>query len=129
MPKESQEAYMTTSPWDKFGSYQTLTGDDIVKKKCSRPTITYENGTLHFACETADVTYKYDIAGLSSGEGNDVSLTSIKVSVYAMKSGYEDSDATTMEIATGGIQGDVDGNGVVNVADHVKLSEILMNQK
>jgi len=26
------------------------------------------------------------------------------------------------------LSGDVDGNGVVNVADHVKLSDIIMNQ-
>lgn len=129
MPIESQDAYMTTSPWDNFGSYQTLTGDDIIKKKCANPTITYENGILHFSCETSDVTYKYNISNALSGEGNDVSLTFIAVSVYATKSGYENSETTTMEITTSGIQGDVDGNGVVNVADHVELSKIILNQK
>ena len=128
MPKASEEAYMTTSPWDKFGSYQTLTGEDITKKKCAKPTITFENGVVHFACETEDVTYKYNISGASSGEGNDIGLASITVSVYATKSGYEDSDTTTLDIATSGIRGDVDGNGEVNVADHVELSKIIMGE-
>ena len=55
------------------------------------------------------------------------------VTVYATKAGYEDSDVTTREIVIKGdgkasVVGDVDGDGKVNVADHVRLSDIIMNK-
>lgn len=56
-----------------------------------------------------------------------------KISVYATKAGYDNSDVTIREIEIKGdnkpiVVGDVDGDGKVNVADHVKLSDIIMNQ-
>ena len=52
-----------------------------------------------------------------------------KVTVYATKAGYNNSDAATIEIqANSGVKGDVDGDGKVNVADHVELSKIILNQ-
>ena len=57
-----------------------------------------------------------------------------KITVYATKAGYENSDVTTKEIEIKGdnkaiVVGDVDGDGKVNVADHVKLSDIIMEKK
>lgn len=78
------------------------------------------------------MTYTYYVSAVTaSGVGNDVSPSALKITVYASKPGYETSDAATTEItggAAGGIRGDLDGNGVVNVADHVELSKIIMNQ-
>ena len=56
-----------------------------------------------------------------------------KITVYATKAGYENSDVATREIVIKGdnkaiIVGDVDGDDKVNVADHVKLSDIIMNK-
>jgi hypothetical protein len=49
------------------------------------------------------------------------------VSVFATKTGYERSDAATKQFTiVNGLKGDVDGDGVVNVADHVELSKIIM---
>ena len=63
--------------------------------------------------------------------GDEITLgITCLVTVYAAKQGYINSDNATIKIqADTGIAGDVDGNGVVNVADHVKLSEIIMKQK
>ena len=52
-----------------------------------------------------------------------------RIMVYAQKSGMLDSPVTTAEVEmTLGKRGDLNGDGEVNVADHVKLSEIIMNQ-
>lgn len=45
------------------------------------------------------------------------------------KVGFIDSDKATIEIqAISGVFGDLTGDGKVNVADHVELSKIIMNQ-
>lgn len=50
----------------------------------------------------------------------------ITLNVFAAKSGYLNSDVVTYEF--NGLVGDVDGDGKVNVADHVELSKIIMAQ-
>ena len=53
-----------------------------------------------------------------------------KITVYATKAGYSDSDVATRDIniAGTGIEGDVNGDGVVNAADVVKISNIIMGK-
>ena len=65
----------------------------------------------------------------------DASVTlsqTYKVTVYASKEGYENSDVVTREIVIENGQaslfGDLNKDGKVNVADHVKLSDIIMNK-
>ena len=131
-PENALENYSTTDPWSKFTTFKTLTGEDLEKKKCEKPTISVIDGKLEFSCDTEDVKYHWSIttSNGSSGEGNSVPFTqTFVVSVYTSKSGYENSDVTTKEFSGSGLSGDVDGNGVVNVADHVKLSDIIMNQE
>ena len=99
--------------------------------KCEKPTITIVDGKIHFACATEGVTYTYHITATDpSGVGNDIAPSSLTLTVYASKPGFENSDAATIEIAaSAGVFGDLTGDGVVNVADHVKLSSIIMDQK
>lgn len=100
--------------------------------KCASPTISIINGELVFGCETDDVEYHYDIKHLDvkSGEGNNVKLgNTYRISVYASKDGYEDSDVTTRDFQFAvGKKGDVDGNGEVNAADVVQLTNIIMSE-
>ena len=132
VPEASKEAYMTTLPWSKFTNIQTLTGEDLEKNKCEKPTISFENGQLTFACATEDVTYKYNISGPNTtGEGNNISLTpEITITVYATKSGYENSETATLKLSASAssIGSDLNGDGVVNAADVVKLVNIIAGQ-
>ena len=69
----------------------------------------------------------------TSGATTKRSVTLYKVTVYATKDGYENSDTATREIAItengkAVLVGDVDGDGKVNVADHVELSKIIMGK-
>ncbi len=55
----------------------------------------------------------------------------LRVVVVASKDGYRDSDEAVAEfplLDVKGVRGDLTGDGVVNVADHVELTKIIMNQ-
>lgn len=101
-------------------------------KKCDMPTITVDGSSVKFDSNTSGVIFHYTIT--SSDAKSDITNSGIEVknsytvSVYATKEGYIDSEVASksFQVSGAGKKGDVDGNGVVNVADHVKLSEIIM---
>ena len=112
-------------------------GGDSQKPKCATPEINYANGKVTFSCETEGVEYISKIKSEDVKKYNyvgEITLTQkYNVSVYAIKEGYNKSDVATREIVIAGngkaiVVGDVDGDGKVNVADHVKLSDIIMNK-
>ena len=64
--------------------------------------------------------------------GKDIQLPTVTISVYASKDGYSLSDTATKVVKlsdVGGKRGDLNGDGEVNVADHVELSKIILNQQ
>ena len=128
VPSSSQTAYQSTEPWSKFKTYYSLSNSDLeATEKCSTPTISIVNGKFVFSCETSGVSYRWSISTPNGFNGkNSVISLPITLNVFATKSGYLNSDVATYEF--NGLVGDVDGNGVVNVADHVKLSSIIMEQ-
>lgn len=137
VPAVSIEAYRSTEPWNKFKAIVALEdGDNPEIKKCATPEISYENGRVKFTCETQDIEYisSVTLADEHNYYDDEIQLSQkYKISVYATKTGYENSDVATREIVIKGdnkaiIVGDVDGDGKVNVADHVKLSDIIMNK-
>ena len=104
---------------------------ELNNKKCEKPTISFENGEIVFNCETEGVKYVSNISTSDTKDYYDGKLTlsyKYKVSVYATKDGYENSDTATEEFMATGKLGDLNGDGKVDVADHVKLSDIIMNK-
>ena len=92
---------------DAFGSdYKYIyawnpneTGDDNKPvTQCSTPSISYGEGKLMFACETAGAKYHYtitdtDIKSDALSENGEVSLSAAyNISVYATADGYKASD-------------------------------------
>ena len=131
VPYASRDAYKTTIPWNVFKSYLVLSSTDTQEStKCSKPKISLVDGKVTFDCETSYVTYHWSISSPSGTNGNSynmsMGLLPITIYVYATKDGYQNSEVATYKFS--GLVGDVDGDGLVNVADHVKLSEIIMNQ-
>ena len=131
VPYASRDAYKTTIPWNVFKSYLVLSSTDTQEStKCSKPKISIVDGKVTFDCETSYVTYHWSISSPSGTNGNSynmsMGLLPITIYVYATKDGYQNSEVATYKFS--GLVGDVDGDGLVNVADHVKLSEIIMNQ-
>ena len=104
----------------------TYTIGGAIAGKCATPTITMNNGTLTFTCETAGAVCHYEIT--RAGEGNTVMLSSTSdyiVSVYAAKAGYEDSDIASATVTLK--QGDVNADGVVSITDAVGVVNIILN--
>jgi len=128
VPSESIEAYKSTSPWSKF-NVQTNTNLQSTEK-CSKPKIGVVDGKVTLDCEMSGVTYHWGVSSPSgtNGETNNssIGLLPITIYVFATKYGYQNSDVATYMFS--GLDGDVNSDGEVNVADHVKLSEIIMGQ-
>ena len=89
---------------------------------------------MTFSCATEGATCQYTITDTDTkaGSGNEVQLTTTYiVSVYATKSGYENSDVVTQEINVGGgvvgIKGDVNEDGTVNGTDIQEVINIIVN--
>ena len=93
-----------------------------VENKCATPTIVFSNGKLSFRCETDGVEYSYEVtnADVKKGFASEVAIVGkYKVSVYATKEGYENSDVATLEFTldSNGNVCDVNKDGAVDVAD------------
>jgi hypothetical protein len=123
------DAYKSSGPWGNFKNYWVLSGSDLqASEKCSKPTISIVDGRFVFNCETSNDNYNWSISTPYGNNGNGGSVpSSITLNVFAVKAGYLPSDVATYEIT--GLEGDVNNDGEVNVADHVKLSDIIMGQK
>ena len=136
VPKGAIEKYKATDGWKDFFFIEEGEGpggDTPEIQKCSTPTISYENGKLRFSCETEGATCQYSITDtdIKAGSGNEVQLTTTyKVTVYATKDGYENSDIVTQEINVSGgstaKKGDVNEDGTVNGTDIQEVINIIV---
>lgn len=114
--------------------------------KCATPTIIIEDGILKLDCATGGVDFHYTISqteneyyqwgsgtyNKTKDAGKDIQLPTVTISVYASKDGYSLSDTATKIIKlsdVGCLKGDLNGDGEVNVADHVELTKIIMDQR
>ena len=137
IPVGTEKLYTRYDGWREFLKIQEMDESErpIIPgaEKCATPTIRYENGMIRFSCETEGVEYKYKIEAndANEGHGNDIQVTkTYKVSVYAFKDGMNNSDSAVANILiAGGKDGDVNADGVVNAADIVTITKIIMNAK
>ena len=86
-----------------------------------------------FACKTEGVLFNYEIShsDVKSGVVNDKVILSNTyiITAYATKDGYADSEKVKVQIEVkGGLEGDLNHDNVINAADVVKLTNIIMNQ-
>ena len=126
VPAASINDYKAEAPWKDFKSIVSLNGEDIPEepevKKCATPTIALVDGKLVFSCETEGVEYvsEVKVGDAKKNYTSTVSLTGVyTVSVYAIKTGWENSDTATMEftLGAGGEVCDTNKDGTVDVAD------------
>lgn len=113
-------------------------GDDPEPElvQCATPVITFNQGKFHFSCETAGAKIYFTTSKISATEGEgsessqDMKLTA---TAYATAKGFLKSETATLTIdlsETGtGLVGDVDGDGVITIADVTKLVDILKTSK
>ena len=123
-------AYKAAPVWKDFYNIE-----EMEETKCATPTATLENGRLHFACTTKNVTFHYTCAYPAdmAGTGDDVAISqTIRLTLYASRTGLEDSDVATYDLlitgGSAGMKGDVNEDGSVDVADIATVITIMSAQ-
>ena len=123
VPKGTIDKYKATDGWKDFLFIEEGTGggDTPTTQKCEKPTISYENGKLTFTSETEGAVCQYSITDtdIKAGSGNEVQLgVTYNISVYATKSGYDNSDVATATLCWVDASPKTEGitNGVAQIA-------------
>lgn len=122
VPEQTKSLYENATEWKEFTNI--VESDEVIpptpNPKCATPTISLVNGQLMFDCETEDVTFISSVI-CEDNKNYDtaiIPLTAIyRISVYATKDGYDDSDMVTKVISIRGLKGDVNEDGEINIAD------------
>ena len=128
VPKGTIDKYKATDGWKDFLFIEEGTGggDTPTTQKCEKPTISYENGKLTFTSETEGAVCQYSITDtdIKSGSGNEVQLgMTYNISVYATKSGYDNSETATATLCWIDQQPKTEGitNGIANIPANAVL--------
>ena len=129
VPASAVNAYKAADPWKNFKSILATDGtipETPETPKCEKPTISYENGQLKMSCATEGVEYVTDITDADIKKHYDatISLTATyNISVYATKSGYDNSETATATLCWIDQQPKTEGitNGIANVAAQAVL--------
>ena len=100
VPAASLNDYKTTEPWSMFGTIKAISGSGTIPEinKCATPSISYSDKQLNFSCETDGVEYVSEIKISDAQKFYDSSINlaaTYEISVYATKTGYENSDIAT----------------------------------
>ena len=138
--KENEQNVMTTTQVAaaKAKGWIAYLGDDFEGwgeyqgPKCATPTIAFVDGKLQLDCDTEDAVIVSKVTCADAGEYEGTLIpfaTTYNITTYAKKDGYIDSDVATKEINVGGtgggVRGDVNQDGEVNVGDMVVISNIM----
>ena len=121
VPASAVNAYKAADPWKNFKSIMATDGTTPETPKCEKPTISYENGQLKFASATDGVEFVSEItdSDIKKNYEATVSLTATyNISVYATKSGYDNSDVATATLCWIDASPKTEGitNGVAQIA-------------
>ena len=98
VPSSAVNAYKEADPWKNFKEIVSIDGEAPTTQKCEKPTISYVNGQLKMSCATEGVEYVIDITDTDVKRHHDAIITltaTYNISVYATKSGYDNSGVAT----------------------------------
>ena len=127
VPTASIDAYKTTEPWSGFQTFMGLDGE--VKKKCATPIISYSNGKLNFDSETEGAVCQSTITDtdITSFSSNEVQLgVTYNISVYATKTGYDNSDVATATLCWIEAEPQKEGFTEENAVAQIKANPLLI---
>ena len=113
----------------------TVTGSFFLTPQCAKPAITFlANGKIKVESATEGATCITNITAsnaepLTDGEISlNNPLTVYTVTAYATKEGYDDSEVATATFRYEKAEGDMNGDGQVNISDVVKLVNMILGQ-
>ena len=126
VPVGTIDKYKATNGWKDFLFIEEGTGpnggggETPETKTCATPTIGYQNGKLTFNCETEGATCQFTITDddINSGSANEIQLgVTYRISVYATKDGYDNSETATATLCWIDVEPKMEGitNSVANV--------------
>ena len=122
---------MAANYWKEFKNIVEM--ENGIPMKCEKPTITFlANGKVKVECATEGATCVTNITAsnaepLTDGEISlNTPLTVYTVTAYATAEGYEDSEVATATFRYEKTEGDMNGDGVVNISDVVKLVNMIL---
>jgi hypothetical protein len=102
VPGESMEKYRNADVWKKFSKIEEIDNNPDATEQCAAPVITYAEGKLQFACETAGAECKYTLTAKDiqtafiTASNNSVDLTACyDITAYAVAEGYKNSEQVT----------------------------------
>ncbi|MBR4336751.1 MAG: leucine-rich repeat domain-containing protein [Bacteroidaceae bacterium] len=131
VPKGTIEQYKATDGWKDFVFMEEGTGpggdNPPDPQQCAKPTISYTNGKLTFNCATEGAVCQATITDedIRSYSGNEVQLgVTYRISVYATKGGFEDSETATATLCW--VDADPKTEGLTNNMASVPARAILI---
>ena len=131
VPVGTIDKYKSTEGWKDFLFIEEGTGPNgggtPTTQKCDKPTISYQKGKLTFNCTTEGAICQYTITDndIQSGSGNELQLgVTYNISVYATKSGYENSETATATLCW--IDVDPKTEGITNNVAQVRAKAVLI---
>ena len=101
VPASAINDYKNTAPWSEFKEFKVISGGITPgpdAQKCATPTIGYANKVLTFNCATDGVVFVSEIKDADIKQFYDEKIelsATYEISVYATKSGYDNSDVAT----------------------------------
>ena len=132
VPEQSVELYKKSIWSQYFGSIVGISGGSGFEK-CAKPIITLlANGKVKVESATEGATCVTNITAsnadpLTEGEISlNTPLVVYTVSSYATAEGYDDSDVATFTFRWEKTEGDMNGDGMVNISDVVKLVNMIL---
>jgi hypothetical protein len=125
VPDSAIEDYRTRKPWSDFKVITSISSSEV--QKCGMPTICYNNGEISFGCETEGVEYVSEITDTDIKKHFDsiIKLTvTYNISVYATKSGYENSDIVKATLCW--VDAEPKSEGIENSIAHISARPIMI---
>lgn len=136
VPDNSINQYRRRAPWSGFETFTGILEEEYNDgNKCEKPVITLlANGKIKVECATEGATCVTNITAsnadpLTDGEINlNTPLIVYTVTSYATAEGYDDSEVATTTFRYEKAEGDMNGDGMLNITDVIHLVNMILGQ-
>ena len=131
VPKGYASSYQQAAQWKEFFFINDDDSNPVIpdNKKCAKPKIYYSNGKLSFESDTEGVIFQSNItdSDIRQYSSNEVQLSvTYNISVYATKSGYENSETATATLCWIDVEPRTEGIDGTTSTKEIKANAVLI---